>query len=615
MKNFLFLLVLISVPAFAQDFYSKIRLRDTTAATTATDGSLRVDGGISAAKTSFFADNITIKKSTGPSLVIQDSGGALGSASSPSITFKDSTTTVGQVGYVSPTTYDIQFVNLSGVGGFQWKQNSTMFAFADQNGLWQFNNGIGVNTLATTSNILNLLKTQNGTTKAILSNQSSGASAAAKYVVSSDAGDVELVANGSGNGLTGEMNVGAGFTGGFNVQMSSSNPYRIKTNGSTRVTVGGSSGEVQLEKPLVIAQSTTPSNPSSGYNKIYPKSDDKIYTLSSGGTESELLTTASGIEPRVNYLYNSNFDLWQRGTSTTVANGATAYLADRWYVENTLGASGVITYSRVTGTSDGAKYAAKLQVTTAPAVGSSNGPNFYQVLENFDSLKLYNKTVSFQAKIKAFGNVNSIVVQICYKTTEGKCNAGYSTVTASVNTASFTTVNIPSQVLSTTFTTSGSVGVYIGVNGVSSGNKSDLNNGFAVEQAMLVIGGSPSEYHSRFSSIAAELQACQRYYEKSYDMADAPGAATTTGVVRNRVPYANDSMSPVFFATNKRTTPTVTIYNPTSGSTGSYRNETAGSNGTASSEVPSWRGFSIRWQAVASGTDFVAAHFVADAEI
>lgn len=614
MKNFLFLLVLISVPAFAQDFYSKIRLRDTTAATTATDGSLRVDGGISVAKTSFFGDNITIKKSTGPSLVIQDSGGALGSASSPSITFKDSTTTVGQIGYVSPTTYDIQFVNLSGVGGFQWKQNSTMFAFADQNGLWQFNNGIGVNTLATTSNILNLLKTQNGTTKAILSNQSSGASASAKYVVSSDAGDVELVANGSGNGLTGEMNVGAGFTGGFNVQMSSSNPYRIKTNGSTRVTVGGSSGEVQLEKPLVMAQSTTPSNPSSGYNKIYPKSDDKIYTLSSGGTESELLTTASGIEPRVNYLYNSNFDLWQRGTSTTVANGATAYLADRWYVENTLGASGVITYSQIAGTSDGAKYAAKLQVTTAPAVGSSNGPNFYQVLENLDSLKLYNKTVSFQAKIKAFGNVNSIVVQICYKTTEGKCNAGYSTVTASVNTASFTTVNIPSQVLSTTFTTSGSVGVYIGVNGVSSGNKSDLNNGFAVEQAMLVIGGSPSEFHTRYSSIASELEACQRYYEKSYDYATDPGTVTNTGGYRYRNLVGGDFSFTIGFQSRKRTTPSITYYNPATGGTGTLRedagnNKTIALNGTAGE-----RSFA---SIVSSGTnlEYSTVHWIADAEI
>lgn len=39
---------------------------------------------------------------------------------------------------------------------------------------------------------------------------------------------------------------------------------------------------------LTIKQITTPSNPSAGYNKLYFKSDDKLYRLTSGGSETEI---------------------------------------------------------------------------------------------------------------------------------------------------------------------------------------------------------------------------------------------------------------------------------------------------------------------------------------
>lgn len=42
---------------------------------------------------------------------------------------------------------------------------------------------------------------------------------------------------------------------------------------------------------LTIEQITTPSNPSAGYNKLYFKSDDKLYKLTSGGTETEISFT------------------------------------------------------------------------------------------------------------------------------------------------------------------------------------------------------------------------------------------------------------------------------------------------------------------------------------
>ena len=46
----------------------------------------------------------------------------------------------------------------------------------------------------------------------------------------------------------------------------------------------------KFDSPIHVKQSTTPANPASGYNKLYFKSDNKIYTLNSSGTEVELKT-------------------------------------------------------------------------------------------------------------------------------------------------------------------------------------------------------------------------------------------------------------------------------------------------------------------------------------
>jgi hypothetical protein len=266
---------------------------------------------------------------------------------------------------------------------------------------------------------------------------------------------------------------------------------------------------------------------------------------------------------RENLLLNSDFRLWQRGTSQTIANGATAYQADRWYAKNSLGTNGVITYTRQSGTNT--TYAAKLLITTAPTASQANGCELYQVLENQDSLQLYNQTASFHVQVKAFGNVNKIGVQFFYATTEVKLtNAIGNEQTYAVNTSSYTTATIDRQALGTSATTSGVVGVRIRIAGVSSGNTYDLNNGFQVEQAMLN-RGAPSVWKRASSYFGDELARCQRFYEKSYALETAPGGAASSSYSYpavftdgTRTYHAN-----VKFAVLKRGAPTVTAYSTT----------------------------------------------------
>lgn len=289
-----------------------------------------------------------------------------------------------------------------------------------------------------------------------------------------------------------------------------------------------------------------------------PATDDLVLLHDTSAAAFRKMTLSNlfkNLDTQRNHLYNANFDHWQRGTSVTCANSAVAYGADRWYVQNGLGTDAVITFSRATGASDGAKYAGKVLITTAPTSGSANACWLLQTLENIDSLKLYNKTVSISAKIKAFGNVNQVGITLMYKTTEAKVDTALTAEEVfTVNSAGFTTCAVSLQNVSTLPTTSGVVGIKIRIYGASSGNAYDLNNGFSVEQAMLVAGAAPSDFKTRFDSVGEELAACKRYYEKLAGniASEVLGAAfsTDTTAAKGLIRYAQKRIAPTIAASS-----------------------------------------------------------------
>lgn len=61
-------------------------------------------------------------------------------------------------------------------------------------------------------------------------------------------------------------------------------------------------GSVSTENFLNVKQITTPANPSATYHRIYPKSNNKWYTLNSAGTETELGSGGGGASPILNWL-------------------------------------------------------------------------------------------------------------------------------------------------------------------------------------------------------------------------------------------------------------------------------------------------------------------------
>ena len=117
-------------------------------------------------------------------------------------------------------------------------------------------------------------------------------------------------------------------------------------------------------------------------------------------------------------------------------------------------------------------------------------------------------------------------------------------------------------------------------------------------------------------SFGDEIQRCQRYYEKSYKYADAPGTSTDSGSVMfltNRSPGTAHTM--LRYMTRKRAAPTLVSYDPTQSNTTGMRNLDA--NATYSYSMN--RNGETGCTAYPSGSlnlgQFIQFHYTADAEL
>ena len=339
--------------------------------------------------------------------------------------------------------------------------------------------------------------------------------------------------------------------------------------------------------------------------------------LISGGTSAPTFQTL----PARNYIVNSAFDYWQAsGTTVAITYGtAETYCADQWLLANTIGGTGVLTATQVTGTVAGSIYGLRCATTTSGTSGV-NGPQLVTLLENKNTMQLYNQTATFSCQIQAYGNTTQVSAQFLYSTTESKsaaqttyANIGYATV----NTSGFTTLTV-TQALGTSMTTSGIIGVIISVTAVSSGSISASGNGFVVEQTQINLGSTAGGWQRMGSNPADELIACQRFFEKSYD--PTAGVGTNTSIGQENPLAANSSNlynQGVRFKVTKRVIPTLTAYPGNGGSSGAwYDTISAVISGNVGFAYTGTSGFS--W--FCNNTSLIAGHYqgehwVADARM
>jgi hypothetical protein len=277
-----------------------------------------------------------------------------------------------------------------------------------------------------------------------------------------------------------------------------------------------------------------------------------------------------------NKIINGDFRVNQRSFSSTTTDGV--YGFDRWLFSTTSGG----TYSAQTftpGTApvtgyEGINFA---QVATTGQTGTSALAILLQRIEDVRTLANQATTISFWAK--ASSGTPKVAI-------EAQQNFG-SGGSANVNTyAGQVTLTTSWARYSVTLTVPSISGKTLGSNSylalqlwTSAGTDWNARTGsLGIQTATIQFwgvqienGSTATAFQTATGTIQGELAACQRYYEKSYINATAPGTATGDGASYSFTNNAAQTTSFIGYEARwkvtKRGAPTLTIYD-TSGNSG-----------------------------------------------
>lgn len=307
----------------------------------------------------------------------------------------------------------------------------------------------------------------------------------------------------------------------------------------------------------------------SGYTELVPPAAAADNAITLPNTVGEAVVKDSSGNIRVNSInsgplagfrnaiINGNFDVWQRGTSSS-ASGYVA--ADRWL--NSFGGS-ACTMSRqdfTLGQTDvPGEPKAFCRMVVGSVAGASNYSNLAQRIEDVRTFAGQQVTFSFWAKADASKPIAVELVQ--YFGTGGSPSASVTGIGATKTTlsTSWQKITVTTTLPSISGKTLGSDGndalrLFIWFDAGSSfnsrtGTLGQQSGTFDIAQVQVEAGPVATPFERR--PIGTELALCQRYYETGKFF-------HVTGYV---TPSFTNSGSSVFFKVEKRTAPVVTQAN------------------------------------------------------
>ncbi len=332
-----------------------------------------------------------------------------------------------------------------------------------------------------------------------------------------------------------------------------------------------------------------------------------------------------------NVIINGNFDIWQRGTSFTTVSSNT-YQADRF--QWAFAGSGIVDVLQSTSVPDGlSDFSLQIDVTTADAsIASGDIYIIRYVVEGYDALRFgfggadaQVLTLSFWVRSPKTG-IHCVVFQ------NGSQNRSYIveyTVDV-VDTWEYKTITITADTAGTWLTNNGrgidmqwvlaagtdfheSANTWLALDRRATSNQVNVMdntaNNFHLSRVQLEFGSTATNFERR--SFATELSMAERYYEKSYNLATVPGTITNTGRYRERVVASHNAAIP--YQTRKRTSPTVILYNPSTGATGTWEDSSGGAK-TATVGSPGDHAFFVTITSPTVGS-VISGHWTIDAEL
>jgi hypothetical protein len=294
-------------------------------------------------------------------------------------------------------------------------------------------------------------------------------------------------------------------------------------------------------------------------------------------------SAASGSSTNVagkNVILNSNFSVWQRGTSIAAQQVGFNYVADRW--GGSCNTSGAATVSRqVTGDTTNLpfiQYCARYQRdagNTATGIQYLNQP-----IETVNSIPLAGKTVtvSFYARRGANFSAASNILTCALISGTGTDQNYLGTWTGAVTVA---TTNATLTSTWQRFQFSGTVGatateLTLPFTYTPTGT-AGANDYYEVTGVQLEIASSATAYSPNTSTQALELAACQRYYFQTF--VSAATESTNKVSSYSDANYGQGTRWPV----QMRVAPSVTVYSSNGGTANRVRQISNNTNYTPAS--------------------------------
>ena len=318
---------------------------------------------------------------------------------------------------------------------------------------------------------------------------------------------------------------------------------------------------------------------------------------------------------------NGGFNVWQRGTSFSVAASSTAYAADRWCL--TTGANEASTVAAATGIDDAAGPNAACKVTRDAGQTGVTAMTFGYPLDSDEVSRMRGAYVSFECMAKAGADWSpasgTLTVELAVGTgSPAKRGAGFTGETILFSeTADLTAGGSAATITATsaaTVPTNASQGELqfiwtpVGTAGA--------DDSVTLDGCCLVLG----EIVQSFSEIPFEisLEMCKRHYRKSFPYGTAPAyAAGRTGALTAVSAAAARVAVYVAFSPELRDTPTVTTFS-TDATASTWVDLTTSVSVTAyafSSIVAASGVFIYTNNSVSAANHFLSIHYDADASI
>jgi len=347
-----------------------------------------------------------------------------------------------------------------------------------------------------------------------------------------------------------------------------------------------------------------------------------------------------------NRIINGDMRIDQRnaGVSYTQVNGQ--YSLDRWSGNSFDGGAAANKFSVIQSSTAPTGFSNSLLVTSLAATssGASNIFNVEQKIEGFNFADFSYGTASAQTLTLSFWVRSSLTGTFGGALKNSARNRAYPfTYTISTaNTFEQKTITITGDTSGTWVGGTNGVGLWIsfglGVGSTYSGTAGAWGAGdvFSATGATSVVGTNGATFYitgvqlekgSTATSFdvrpfSTELTLCQRYFEKSYNVDTAPGAASNyqgTAKIQGVSDTSSNASVTVSFKVPKRTTATMTFYNAGSGASGTweYTRSGAGAYVTANADQPSYGGVNVYGAVGGSGYLPVVwfGHWLASAEL